>query len=95
MTREQEVLETRYNRLILDIFELSYHQAQERLAEISRVLGNPGTPVEETTQLLRYSKHLVDHCKSFLEADTTPPQVVTLDRTGTPVGLRNLDLDEN
>ncbi|MDE2738256.1 MAG: hypothetical protein OXH47_01905, partial [Paracoccaceae bacterium] len=74
---------------------MSYHQAEDRLREISQILGDPGISVDETTQLLRYSGHLADHCKSFLVPDTSPPKVIELDKSGKPVGLRNLDLVED
>ncbi len=92
MPQERDTLEAKYNQLILGILEMGYQQAQDRLKEISRILGNPEISVEEATQLLRYSKHLADYCKSYLVPDTTPPQVITLDKSGEPIGLRDLDL---
>ena len=95
MSVEQNEHVKRYTLLIMEIPDMSYHQAEDRLREISQILGNPGISVDETTQLLRYSRHLVDYCKSFLETDTSPPQVIELDKAGNPVGLRNLDLVED
>ncbi len=95
MSQEKETLETKYTQLILGIHEMGYLQAQDRLKEISQILGDPDIPVEETTQLLRYSNHLADYCKSFLVPDTNPPQVIELDTSGQPIGLRDLDLAED
>lgn len=95
MVVKQNEHEQLYNQLILEVMDMGYHQAEDRLREISQILGDPGISVDETTQLLRYSRHLADYCKSFLEPDTSPPQVIELDKTGNPVGLRNLDLVED
>lgn len=94
MLVEQNEHEKKYTQLIMGIPDMSYYQAEERLREISQILGDPGISVDETIQLLRYSRHLVDYCKSFLEPDTSPPRVIELDKTGNPVGLRYLDLVE-
>ena len=75
MAQEQEALETKYTQFIMNIPELDYHKAQDRLKDISQILGDPDIPVEETTQLLRYSNHLVDDCKSFLVPDTNTPSL--------------------
>lgn len=88
-------MESKYTSLIMEIHELGYQQAQERLKEISQILGDPDISVDETTQLLRYSKHLAEYCKSFLVPDTNPPQVIALDKSGQPIGLRDLDLAED
>ena len=95
MTQEQARLEAKYTRLILAIPELGYLQAQDRLKEISQFLGTPDISVEETTQLVRYSHHLADYCKSNLVPHTNPPQVIELNSSGQAIGLRNLDLGED
>ena len=95
MVMEHNEHEKRFNQLILEVMDMSYHQAEDRLREISQILGDPGISVDETTQLLRYSRHLADYCKSFLEPDTSLPLVIEQDKAGNPVGLRNLDLVED